>query len=148
MNRLLRHPAVNAVGLSVYSLFFGILFLGFPGRLQSQTGLDKTPVFALWDSFLRVGGERYIAYALLCLTVCVLLLLFLRHKPYDEYHTAILVKCLAIALVLTLAAIAVFFVIVLCDPAGVIGKFTFFVSLNWATVVVADLIYLLLCGRG
>ena len=147
MNRFFRHPATNAVGISVFTLFYSIIFLAFSDRIQSQTGLAINPFWKTWDDFLTAGGHRYVAFVLIVLTVLVVAFLLIKHKPYDEYHTTILVKCLAISVVLTLAAIAVFFVVVLIDPTGIIRKFTLFITVNWSTVVLADLAYLLLCGR-
>ena len=147
MNRFFRHPATNAVGISVFSLFYGVIFLAFSERVQSQAGVAVNSFWKLWDAFLKDGGHRYTAILLMALTVLVVVLLLAKHKPYDEYHTAILVKCLAVSVILTLMAIAVFFVVVLIDPAQIISKFALFITVNWSTVVFADLIYLILCGR-
>ena len=147
MNRFFRHPVTNAIGISLYSLFYGIIFLAFSDRVVSQTGTDASSFWKIWDNFLIHGGHRYTAAVLAVLTVLIVLLLLINHKPYDEYHTAILLKCLAVSLILTLAAIAVFFIVVLIDPVGVICKFTLFITVNWSTVVLADFIYLLLCRR-
>ena len=147
MNRFFRHPATNAVGISMFSLFYSILFLAFSDRIRSQTGSAVKAFWRLWDSFLVHGGHRYTAVVLMILTVLVVVILLLKHKPYDEYHTTILVKCLAVSVILTLAAIAIFFVVVLIDPTQIISKYTLFITINWSTVVLADLIYLLLCRR-
>jgi len=147
MNRFFRHPATNAVGLSVFTSFYSVVFLAFPDRIQSQIGMATRPFWQSWDTFLSFGSHRYIAFILIALTAFIVAFLFIKHKPYDEYHTAILIKCLAISVIITLAAIAVFFVVVLIDPAGIIGKFTLFIAVNWSTVVLADLTYLLICGR-
>jgi len=143
MNRFFRHPITNAVGISAFSLFYGMIFLAFSEHLQSQAGQEAN----IWDSFLMHGGHRYIAYVLIALTAIVVALLLLKHKPYDEYHTTILIKTLAVSVILALAAIAVFFVIILIDPSQIISKFTLFITINWTTVVLADLIYLILCGK-
>jgi len=147
MNRFLRHPVTNAVGISAFSLFYGVIFLAFSNRIQSQTGLAENEFWKAWDSFLVCGGHRYTAIILIAVTILVVTLRLIKHKPYDEYHTTILVKCLAVSEVLTLAAIAAFFVVVLIEPNGIISKFTLFIMVNWSTVVLADLIYLVLCGR-
>ena len=147
MNRFFRHPAANAAGISIFTIFYSIIFLAHSSRLTSQTGTATHPIWKAWDSFLDIGGHRYTAFVLIALTVLVVVFLFIKHKPYDEYHTAILGKCLAVSCILTLAAIAVFFVVILIDPTQIISKFTLFITINWSTVVIADLIYLLLCGR-
>jgi len=145
MNRFFRHPATNAVGIGVFTTFYGIIFLTFSDRLKSHIDLSTSPFWKLWDAFLKFDGHRYTAALLIALTLLVVFLLLAKHKPYDEYHTAILIKCLAVSVILSLLAIALFFLIVLIDPVGIISKFTFIITINWSTVVLADLIYLLLC---
>jgi len=145
MNRFFRHPLTNAVGISAFSLFYGWIFLAFSDRLQSQTGTASLPIWQVWDSFLNFGGHQYVAIALIALTVVIVVLLLVNHKPYDEYHTAILIKCLAISVILSLAAIAVFFAVVLFDPTQILSKIALFITVNWTSVVFADLIYLFLC---
>lgn len=120
MKRLLKHPGTNAACLSIFSLFYALVFI---------LRLDKA----------------VLAIALLLVTALVVVLLLARRKPFDEYHTALLLSCLAVALVLTLIAIAIFFLIVLYDPTQVIEKFTGFITIHWATVVLADLVFILLC---
>jgi len=147
MNRFFRHPATNAVGVSVFSIFYSVIFLAFSERIQSGTGPASNSFWSVWDKFLDCGGHRYAAFILIALTAVVVVLLLAKHKPYDEYHTTILVKCLAFSVILTLAAIAVFFLVVLIDPTQIISKFTLFITVNWSMVVLADLVYLLVCMR-
>ena len=75
-------------------------------------------------------------------------MLLIRRRPYDEYHTANLIQCLVAAAVLTLMAIAAFYLMILSDPNGIVEKFTLFIVINWATVVLADLAYVLVCKWG
>lgn len=147
MNRFFRNPITNAVGISIFTAFYGVIFLGFSNLITSQTGISTSPFWKAWDDFLTIGGYKYIAIILIAITIFIVAILLLKHKPYDEYHTTILIKCLAISVILTLGAIAIFFIAILIDPVGIISKFTLFISLNWTTVVLADLIYLLLCRR-
>ena len=147
MIRFLRHPATNAVGVGVFSLFYGIIYLAFSDRLRPGDATDLQPFWRVWNDFLNAGGQRYIAVALLALTVAVLILLLTGRKSQDEYQIDILLKCLAIAAVTTLVAIALFFLTVLIDATQIMSKFVLFTSVNWTIVVIADLIYLMLCGR-
>ena len=132
MNKVLRHPATNAIGISVFSLFYGIIFLGFSNLLKLQTGQSESAVWKVWDAFLLADGHKYAACILLTLTAAVVGLLLFKHKPYDEYHTGILIKCLALSVILILAAIGLFFIIVLADPIGIISKLALFIMSNWA----------------
>ena len=145
MNKFFRHPATNAVGLAVFSTFYGVIFLGFYPHLLTGTGETQNSFWLAWDTFLLANGPKYLAVALLILTAVVIAMLLRHHSVYDEYHTAILLRCLAVAVVLALMAIGLFFVLVIIDPVGIVSKLTLMVSINWTTVVLADLVYLIVC---
>jgi hypothetical protein len=98
-----------------------------------------------WSGFLANGSHGYIACAMIATTILVAVLLTLRRHPYDEYHTSLLMQCLAVASVLTLVAIAAFYLMILHDPTGIVAKFTLFIIVNWTTVVLSDLVFVLLC---
>jgi len=152
MKRTLGHPAVNAACIGLFTAVYGLIFLtasgraGFFGALYSREGGRPAGSFwAGWSDFLAAGRHAYIAYALIAITALVIAMLLLRRRPYDEYHTAILGRCLTAALVLTLIAIGAFYLMILNDPSGVVEKFTLFIVVQWTTVVLSDLAYVLLC---
>ena len=72
-------------------------------------------------------------------------MLLFRRRPYDEYHTFKLIQCLVIATILTLIAIAGFYLMILSDSNGIVEKFTLFIVIHWTTVVLADLVYVFVC---
>jgi len=152
MNRILKHPATNAVCISVFSLFYALIFIitsrsvEFSGLLYySRENHNPSPFWEDWSEFFASGRHEYIAYALLGLTVLVVILLVLRRREYDEYHAALLVQSLVVSLMLTLIAIAIFFLLILSDSNGIVEKFTLFITIHWVTVVLADLVYVLIC---
>ena len=147
MNRFFRHPATNAVGLAVFSAFYGVIFLAFSPRLLIDAVESQSPFWRAWDGFLLAQGHRWLAVVLLALTALALVILLRHRSVQDEYQTSLLVGCLAVAVVLALAFIGLFFALVLIDPVGIVGKLTLMVSLNWASVVLADLVYLVVCRR-
>jgi len=147
MNRFFRHPATNAAGLAVFSAFYGVIFLAFSPRMLVDTVESQHPFWRAWDAFLLAQGHRWLAVVLLALTVLALAILLRHRSVQDEYQTAILVGCLAVALVAALAFIGLFFALVLLDPVGIVSKLSLMASLNWASVVLADLGYLIVCRR-
>ena len=147
MKRLLKSPAVNAVCISILSAFYALVFFTVKQGIGLENDLnnkESDPFWSAWIGFLAAGRHRYIACALVAVTILVVILLVFRKRPYDEYHTSILTHCLVVAIVLTLIAIAVFYLVVLGDPTGIIGKFTLFIAIHWTTIVLADLFYVLL----
>ncbi len=152
MKHILSHPAINAVCISLFTIFYGLIFIVTSGHMEFESllyygGVSLRGDFFWngWGSFLAAGHHVYIAYVMIALTVLVVVLLLLRRHPYDEYHTSLLIRCLAVAAVLTLIAIAVFYLMILSDPNGIIEKFTLFVVIHWSTVILSDLVYVLLC---
>ncbi len=152
MKRFLRHPAVNAVCISLFTAYYALIFLVTSGHIEftgmlyySRTKPYNQTFWNNWSAFLAAGHQKYLAYALVAVTIFTVVLLILRPRPYDEYHTSLLIQCLAVAVVLTLIAIAVFYLIILSDPNGVIEKFTLFIVVHWAAVVLCDLAYVILC---
>jgi heme exporter protein D len=152
MKYFLKHPLSNAVCISLFTLFYGLIFIltsrhiEFGSLLYYKDTANKANTFwESWSSFLASGKHSYIAYIMFAITILIVILLMLRRHPYDEYHTSLLVQCLAVAVILTLIAIAIFYLLVLSDPNGIIEKFTLFIAIHWITVVLADLVYVILC---
>ena len=50
-----------------------------------------------------------------------------------------------VSIILTLIAIALFYVAVLMAPEAIIEKFTLFIMIHWVTVILADLVFVLIC---
>lgn len=151
MKSILKNPGINAVCISLFTSFYGLIFIVTSGHVEFESLLYYNqatsihPFWAGWSSFLASGYHAYIAYVLIAITILVVLMLLFRRRPYDEYHVANLIQCLAAAAVLTLIAIAVFYLMVLSDSNGIVEKFTLFIVIHWTTVVLADLVYVLVC---
>ncbi len=152
MKRILSSPEVNAVCISLFTAFYGLIFIVTSGHIEFKRMLyysgakhHANSFWEGWSDFLAAGNHVLIAYAMIAITILVVALLVLRRRPYDEYHTSLLSQCLAVAVVLTLIAIAIFYLMVLSDPNGIIEKFTLFIVIHWSTVVLADLVFVLLC---
>ncbi|PKM73299.1 MAG: hypothetical protein CVU91_05055 [Firmicutes bacterium HGW-Firmicutes-16] len=153
MKTLLSSPKVNAVCLSVFTAFYALIFIIMPRNAEifdmlysNRVDCNVAPFWKNFSNFLAAGYEEYIAYALIAVTVLVVVLLLLRRHPYDEYHTSLLYGCLSVAVILTLIAIAVFYLMILSDSSGIIEKFTMFIAIHWTVVVLSDLSFVLLCG--
>ena len=152
MNSLLKRPQTNAICIGVFSAFYAVLFFVTAGHIEFENILYfiklermTASFWTRWSAFLAAGHHRFVAFTLVAVTLCIIWLLLTRRKSYDEYHMSRLISCLIVALVLTLIAIAIFFLVVLSEPVGIVEKFMFFIVVHWATVVFADLVYVLLC---
>ena len=148
MKRLLKSPAINAVCISSFTAFYALMFFLSLKNIAFENSFyynEALPFWSAWSRFLANGHQRYIAYVLIAVTVLIVALLMIRRQPYDEYHTSILTHCLVVAAVLTLIAIAIFYLMILNDPIGIIEKFSLFIVIHWTTVVFANLTYVVLC---
>ncbi len=152
MKSLLRRPLVNALCISLFTAFYGLIFIISSGHIEFENMLYYSRISynvpSFWkgfSSFLTTGYHAYIAYALIAVTILVVVLLLLRRHPYDEYHISLLSGCLTVAVILTLVAIAVFYLMILSDSNGIVEKFTLFITIHWTVVVLADLSFVLLC---
>lgn len=152
MTRLLKRPLTNAVCLGIFTAFYSLIFFitanspAFKSKLyNANDNGDGSFLLHTWSTFLKAGGQRYIAIVLIIVSAIVIILLALRKRDYDEYHSGILMSCLAVALVLTLVAIGIFYLVILLYPDGIIEKFCLFITIHWTSIVLSDLIFVLLC---
>lgn len=151
MKNILKYPATNAICISLFTAFYGLIFIVTSGHAEFEELLYYTrstithTFWSRWSSFLASGHHSYIAFILIALTALVVLMLLFRQKPYDEYHVYSLVQCLVAATVLTMIAIAGFYLIILSDSNGIVEKFTFFIVIHWTTVVLADIVFVFAC---
>ena len=122
MKRVLKSPVANAVCVSLFSAFYAVVYV-----------VTKRPM--------------YIGWPMIALTVIIVAMLLMRQRRYDEYHADILAKCLIAALVLTMLAIAAFYVVILFNPTNIEKRFGFFIDMHWVTVVLSDFAYVVLCSR-
>ena len=149
MKRFLKSPRVNAVYISIFTAFYTLIFFLSSKNIELKNALyykEEKSFWSAWSGFIAAGYHRYIACILVAVTIFIVILLITHRKPYDEYHTSILIHCLVAAVALTLAAIAIFYIMILNEPVGIIEKFTLFIVIHWTTVVFANLIYVLLCS--
>ena len=136
--------------ISIFSAFYAFVFFthcGASGLAWLTPYEGQALFFQAWSDLLLENFQGKIAFLLLAVTILVVVLLLTRRRPYDEYQASILTNCLVVSLILTLIAIALFFVMILEEPIWIAGKFMLFVTINWATVVFSNLVYILLCRR-
>ena len=150
MKKIIRSPLVNAISISLFTLFYSVLFLsqnGVEDSLWMQPYEGNTAIWKLWSSCVQHGFLTWIAVILIGVTTLVVMLLIAQRRSHDEYHVGIITNCLVVAVVFTLIAIALFYGIIVMEPIWIGAKFTLFIVIHWITVVFANLTYILLCRR-
>ncbi len=146
MKRLLKSPVFNAVCISIFTLFYALIFIVFSSHSGFTTHYEgDSPFWKAWSGFLLAQNQVVLSWVLIGITVLLVILLIIRRRPYDEYHASILTYCLAVAAVLTLAAIAIFFLVTLNETIWIKEKFILFIIVHWITIVFSNLVYVILC---
>jgi hypothetical protein len=97
--------------------------------------------------YVLTQRPMYVAWSMIALTGIVVITLLIPRRRYDEYHASVLANCLIVALVLTMIAIAVLYLIILKYPVDIDKKFGLFIDTHWVTVVLSDFAYVILCRR-
>lgn len=149
---LLKHPIINILFISfmsaIYSIYsFIFIFtsnhIEFLGLLSHSKTLQSN-FWNGWSDFISAGNMKFIGYLIISLTfLIILLILFKRTKKYDEYQFSILSKSLIVAGILSIMMIPIVMVILLNDPNYTIESIFLFATVQWISLQVAYLIYVI-----
>jgi hypothetical protein len=97
-----------------------------------------------WSDFLRTGNMRFIGYLIIGLTITIIVLILIkRRKKYDEYQVSILSKSLLVAGTLSILMIPFMMILLLSDSNYAVETIFLFASLQWVSVLVSYLIYVI-----
>lgn len=146
---LFKNPFINIIFIifmsSVYSFIFiftsdHIEFLGLLSHAQTL----NSPFWNEWSDFINAGNMKFIGYFIISLTVIILLFMAIkRTKNYDEYQLSILNRCFIIAGFLSILMVPVIMIMLLSDPNYAIETILLFASVQWVSVIVLYLIYVI-----
>jgi len=140
---------VNAVFIGLMSVVYSFLFIFTSNnieflRLMSKSKTLQSHFWNWWSDFIKAGNMKYIGFTIISLTLTILLLmLFKRTKRYDEYQISILSRSLIVAGIISIILIPVIMVMLLSDPNYTIETIFFFATIQWLSVLIADLIYII-----
>ena len=147
--KILKHPIVNAMFISLMSAVYSFLFIFSSNhteflRLLSNSDTLQSDFWNGWSDFIKVGNMRYIGYAIIILTLVILLIMLIKPtKKYDEYQISILSKSLVVAGVLSILIIPIIMIMILSDPNYAIETIFLFAVIQWFVVLVTDIIYVI-----
>lgn len=147
--KILKHPIVNAMFISLMSAVYSFLFIFTSNhieflRLLSNSDTLQSDFWNGWSDFIKVGNMRYIGYAIIILTLVILLIMLIKPtKKYDEYQISILSKSLVVAGVLSILIIPIIMIMILSDPNYAIETIFLFAVIQWFVVLVTDIIYVI-----
>lgn len=112
----------------------------FEGILNHSNTLSST-FWNNWSSFLHQGDLKYIGYIYIVLSVCIVILSFLRKKEYDEYQAGILTASFVSTGLILLFLFPIALLLVLSDPNYAVETILFLIVAHWSVFLMANLIY-------
>lgn len=144
--RILRNPRINALLISIVSVFYTILFIFTSNhvefmRLLSSSKTLNSDFWNGWSVFIQNGNMKYIGYVIIALTLVIIVLTTLRKQKYDEYQVNILEKGLITAGIITVFMLPMALLLVLSDGNYVIESLFLLLTIQWLGVLATDLIY-------
>jgi hypothetical protein len=131
------------------SFIYSFIFIFTAGHMEFVSTLShgETLNSAFWNAssnFLRTGNMRYIGYLIIGLTIAIIILILIkRRKKYDEYQVSILSKSLLVAGTLSILMIPLMMILILSDSNYAIEIIFLFASVQWVSVLVSYLIYVI-----
>ena len=151
--KLLRKPYVNAILISLISLFYGLVFHITAGNREfnnmlrynpdTRCGTLQSAFWNNWSVFLREGNHRYIGYGFFAAAAVIVVLTVIRRKDFDEYQTGILEKGLIVSGLFMLFLIPLWFLMILSDPRYIVEYAMLVVVVHWSVLLLADLTFLI-----
>ncbi len=144
--RILRNPRINALLISIVSVFYAILFIFTSNhvefmRLLSSSKTLNSDFWNGWSVFIQNGNMKYIGYVIIALTLVIIVLTILGKQKYDEYQVNILEKGLITAGIITVFMLPMALLLVLSDRNYVIESLFLLLTIQWLGVLATDLIY-------
>lgn len=147
--KFLKNSMGNAVFIGLMSAIYSFLFIFTSNhieflRLLPNTNTLQSDFWNGWSAFIREGNMKYIGYVIIILTLIILIsILFKPTKKYDEYQISILSKCLIVAGLLTILMIPIVMIQILSDPSYAIVTIFLFAVIQWVSVLIIDMIYVI-----
>lgn len=149
MTTFFKNPFTNIIFIILMSAVYSFIFIftsdhtEFLGLLSNNQTLNSS-FWNEWSDFIKAGNMKFIGYFIIGLTVIILLFTGIkRTKNYDEYQVSILNRCLIIVGFISILMVPVIMVLLLSDPNYAIETILLFASIQWVSVIVLYLIYVI-----
>ena len=147
-----RKPLINAVVISIISIFYAAVFVLTSRHLEFERILNHSDTLNSifwneWSAFLQQGNMKYIGYAYIILAIVIMVLSLIRKRDYDEYQTCILEKGIIVMGSVMVILFPIALILVLSEPLYSVETIMFLVVVHWFTVLIADLVYVVKWGK-
>lgn len=144
--KIFRKPLINALIVSIISIFYASVFILTSGHLEfdrilSHANTLNSTFWNEWSTFLKQGNLKYIGYTYIVLALVIVVISFIRKRDYDEYQTCILEKGIIVMGVVMVFLFPIALLLILSAPLYSVETLIFLVVAHWFTVLIADLMY-------
>lgn len=146
---LLKHPVINILLISFMSAIYSFIFIFTSNHIEflgllSHSKTLQSDFWNGWSDFISDGYMKFIGYLIIILTVLIIFILFFkRTKRYDEYQFSILSKSLIVAGLLSIMMVPIVMIMLLSDPNYAVETIFLFATIQWISLQVAYLIYVI-----
>jgi hypothetical protein len=130
---------------AIYSFIFIFTsnHIEFLGLLSNNETLNSS-FWNGWSYFIKAGNMKFIGYLIISLTIVILIvIIFKRVIKYDEYQVSILSKSLIVAGLLSILLLPIIMILLLSDPNYSVETILLFTTIQWISVLVSYLIYVI-----
>lgn len=146
--KIFRKAQINAVIVSVVSVFYALVFILISGHLEFERILNHADTLNSafwngWSAFIKQGNIKYIGYAYIVLALDIVIISFIKKRDYDEYQISILEKGIMVMGAVMVLFFPIALILVLSDPSYCIETLLFLIVAHWTTVLIVDLIYVI-----
>ena len=146
---LFKNPFTNIIFIIFMSVVYSFIFIFTSDHIEflgllSHTQTLNSPFWNEWSDFIKAGNMKFIGYFIIGLTVIILLCMTIKRTTnYDEYQLSILNRCIIAAGFISIVMVPVVMVMLLSDPNYAIETIFLFASVQWVSVIVLYLIYVI-----
>ena len=144
---ILKEPIINILFISFMSAIYSFIFIFTAGHMEFISILShgktlNSDFWNGWSDFLKTGNMKFIGYLIIGLTVVIVVFILVkRTKQYDEYQVSILAKSLFVAGFLSIIMVPFLMVMLLSDPNYSTETIFLFATIQWVSVLVSYLIF-------
>lgn len=144
--KLMKNPYINAAVIAIISIFYAAVFIITSGHIEFHSILNHNQTLNStfwngWSVFLQQGNLKYVGYAYIVVSVCILVLSFVRKKNYDEYQVGILTTSFIATGIVLLLLFPITLLLIMSDPNYAVETLLFLVVAHWSVFLLVNLIY-------
>jgi hypothetical protein len=146
---LLKQPIINILFIGFMSVVYSFMFIFTAGHTEFVSLLShgetlNSAFWNGWSDFLITGNMKFIGYLIIVLTIAIIVFILIKkRKKYDEYQVSILSKSLLVAGILSILMIPFMMILLLSDPNYAAETIFLFASVQWVSVLVSYLVYVI-----